>query len=247
MSLDRELERERYDARAKNSTELSDVGAICVPLAFRAPYIAFDHAVGRCLKVGGRVLEIGAGTGEFTGTALGAGAEVWATDISKFSLARLRQRHGPTERLATCVADMENLPFPRLSFDVVASAGALSYGDNDRVRDEIFRVLKPGGAFVCVDSLNHNPIYRVNRWWHFRRGRRSQSTLRRMPTVALIDSYATRFGHAEVEFFGSVTWLAPMIVRLLGETMAATLSDRIDRAVSVRRSAFKFVMVVRKT
>ena len=247
MTADRELERARYDARARQASARASSGAVHVPAALRAPYLAYERALTQLSGPGVCVLEIGAGTGEFTGAALAKGAKVWASDISRFSLAALEKQHGPSDRLQTCVADMESLPFPRLSFDLVASAGALSYGDNDRVRDEIFRVLKPGGAFVCVDSLNHNPIYRLNRWWHFRRGRRSRSTLRRMPRLSLIDSYAARFGHADVQFFGAIAWLTPLLVRVLGESAAAAWSDRLDRFVGVRRSAFKFVMVARKT
>jgi ubiquinone/menaquinone biosynthesis C-methylase UbiE len=47
---------------------------------------------------------------------------------------------------------------------LIVSAGSLSYGDNDKVLDEIYRVLKNKGAFIAIDSLNNNPIYRLNRF-----------------------------------------------------------------------------------
>ena len=43
------------------------------------------------------------------------------------------------------------LPFQSQSFDVVVSAGVLSYGGHEITRDEIFRVLK-FGTYICVDS-----------------------------------------------------------------------------------------------
>ena len=61
--------------------------------------------------------------------------------------------------LTTCLADIECLPFKSNSFDVVVSAGVLSYGIHEVVLNEIHRVLAPGGCFICVDSLNHNPLY----------------------------------------------------------------------------------------
>ena len=111
---------------------------------------------------------------------------------------------------------MEALPFSDNSFDVVTSAGSLSYGDNTIVMKEVFRVLKPDGIFVCVDSLNNNPIYRFNRWIHYLLGNRTRSTLLRMPTTKLIEAYRSLFGHVEVRFFGSIIWCIPLFVRLFG-------------------------------
>ena len=68
--------------------------------------------------------------------------------------------------LQTVVADMEQLPFENESFNVVTCAGSLSYGDAEKVDSEIRRVIKPSGFFICVDSLNNNPVYRLNRFIH---------------------------------------------------------------------------------
>jgi ubiquinone/menaquinone biosynthesis C-methylase UbiE len=172
---------------------------------------------------------------------------VTASDISPKSLALLaRSVPAPAGNLSTTVADIEALPFGDAEFDVVASAGVLSYGDPGRVRDEIRRVLKPGGRFICVDSLNHNPIYRFNRWLHYVRGARSASTLRRMPSLRSIDDYRRSFGEAEVWYFGAAIFLVPLAARLGGELRAAKWSNAVDRAVRVKRSAFKFVMVATK-
>lgn len=141
---------------------------------------------------------------------------------------------------------MEYLPFSNNYFDCVTCSGSLSYGDNSIVKSEIFRVLKPGGIFVCVDSLNNNPIYRFNRWIHYIRDNRTKSTLVRMPTIRLIDQYRTLFGHVEVRFFGSVIWCIPLLVKLFGEDKASRFSDWFDRFIGVRASAFKFVMIATK-
>jgi ubiquinone/menaquinone biosynthesis C-methylase UbiE len=125
-------------------------------------------------------------------------------------------------------------------------AGGLSYGDNELVLNEIYRVLKPNGFFICVDSLNENPLYRLNRVIHFLRGDRTISTLHRMPTIGLINAYHRRFGNIKVRYFGSVSWAMPLLGRVFGATNAAIFSRWFDRIVGVRKSAFKFVMSVRK-
>jgi ubiquinone/menaquinone biosynthesis C-methylase UbiE len=141
---------------------------------------------------------------------------------------------------------MESLPFSDSEFDCVLSAGSLSYGDNHRVLAGIWRVLKPGGVFICVDSLNHNPIYKINRWIHFLMGSRSRSTLARIPNFELIGHFRKKFCSVDVRYFGSASWLMPVVGRLIGIQYAAEASKFIDNAVRVRRSAFKFVMVARK-
>jgi ubiquinone/menaquinone biosynthesis C-methylase UbiE len=45
---------------------------------------------------------------------------------------------------------MEKLPFADQSFDLIVSAGSLSYGDNDIVMNEIYRVLKLIHYFVTI-------------------------------------------------------------------------------------------------
>lgn len=253
MSDDKALERERYDRRAHDmirdgsGQEYKNGGGQGLAAALRAPYIAYEALLKAHVSPNTFALEVGAGTGAFTGVLLRGGASVCATDISPKSLEVLTRRHQGVGRLETRVADMECLPFPDGTFDLVASAGALSYGDNTRVMDEVFRVLKPGGVFLCVDSLNHNPLYRFNRWVHFLRGNRTRSTLQRMATVSLIDRYAARFGWGETQYFGAVSWLMPAVARVTGGDMAARASDWLDRAIKVRKSAFKFVMMVRKT
>ena len=138
---------------------------------------------------------------------------------------------------------MESLPFETHSFDVVAAAGSLSYGDPDLVDAEVRRVLRPGGIFVCVDSLNHNPVYRFNRWFHYMRGVRTKSTFLRMPTMERIQGISKRFKNAECRYFGAVSYLMPLLARIIGQRRAAEVSDAVDLLVHVHRSAFKFVLV----
>ncbi len=255
MSLidDKETERRRYDDRASLlSQRLSHLakgvcGSEAVPLWLREPYLAYEALITENCGPGSAVLELAAGTGEFSEAALRAGANLVATDISGKSLSLAARRYAwAGERFSGLVADMESIPFDDGRFDMVTSAGGLSYGDNNAVLRGIHRVLRPGGIFVCVDSLNHNPVYRFNRWAHFRRGRRTRSTLERMPTLRLIEEYRAIFGEVEVRFFGGATWVMPFAARLFGTAFTAELSRRIDRVFRVRRSAFKFVMFARK-
>ena len=251
MHRDKQTEYRRYDTRAKEilaSGGIADAssatfGAAAISPALRAPYVCYEQCIRRYIAEEHSVLELGSGTGLHTYALVRTGARVVASDISSHSLDVLQRRI--QGRLTTMTGDMEALSFDDESFDVICSAGSLSYGDPELVNAEIIRLLRPDGFFICVDSLNHNPIYRLNRWLHYLRGERTQSTMVRMPTIGRIQSISNYFDNAEVRYFGSVSYLMPIVSRIAGQEFAARFSDTVDRVINVRRSAFKFVLVAR--
>jgi ubiquinone/menaquinone biosynthesis C-methylase UbiE len=250
MNNDKRIECLRYDQRAQsllaNKTIKDEMGlplgSKILPPIYRAPYLHYEQCIRRCVTQEHDVLEIGSGTGLHTYVLAQTGAKVVASDISNYSLEVLSNRIGGVK---TQVADIEALPFTDNSFDVVCCAGSLSYGNPDQVDAEIRRVLRPGGVFICVDSLNHNPIYRFNRWLHYLRGGRTKSTLLRMPTTKRIQSISRGFQRIDVHYFGAISYLMPVLARIIGQDSSAKVSDFVDRLVHVRRTAFKFVLVAR--
>ena len=248
---DKKVERNRYDGRAlkllsKGSFD-KDTGSSSYSLPIRTPYLRYEEMHIEFIDNNDNVLEIGAGTGIHTHSLLETGAFVVATDISPNSVQIIKKKYKKySDKLIAKVADMEHLPFGNETFDVVCSAGSLSYGDNQIVMNEIYRVLKKGGVMIAVDSLNNNPVYRLNRYMHYLKGNRSKSTLIRMPTISLIDKYTEKFGHAEVKFFGSITWIFPLLSKVLSEQALNKLSNWTDANFNIQGSAFKFVIMLEK-
>lgn len=251
---DKEVERNRYDRVAlsllDDKTKLTQLshGYQFLPLYLQQPYKDYYSTLLDLISQNDRVLEIGAGSGQHTNILLETGAEVVATDISAQSLTLLNERLVQVggSGLSTMVADIERLPFDDNSFDFVVCAGSLSYGEKEIVKNQVHRVLKPGGYFICVDSLNDNVIYRLNRFLHYLMKRRSSSTLRNMPDKKLISSYVDTFSYSQVSFYGSIAWLGLVLSRLTSEDFADKFIRRTDRIVGVGASAFKFVMICRR-
>ena len=55
-------------------------------------------------------------------------------------------------------ASSENIPFPDAHFDIVSSLNSLDHvEDIDKTIKEIKRVLKPGGVFLLITDVNHDP------------------------------------------------------------------------------------------
>ena len=196
MKKDKIIERNRYEERAKNVLnskveEEKKLGSENILIHLREPYLEYENYIKKYIKPPYKVLEIGSGTGIHTFSILETGAKITATDISRSSLKIVNKKYRSfveVNKLKTKVADIEDLPFSDESFDAIASAGSLSYGSRKLVDNEIYRVLKPGGKFICVDSLNNNIIYRLNRFIGYIFGKRSLMTIKNMLTISDINN-----------------------------------------------------------
>jgi len=239
---DKNKEINRYDKRAaellKNQSYETSSGLYSYMMD---PVYSYWNLLGD-FPAGSRVLEIGAGMGENSEFLLKKGYILTATDISPNSVEVLKKKFSSYENFGAEVADMESLPFADKSFDIVCSAGSLSYGDNILVMNEIYRVLKQHGSFIAIDSLNNNPVFRLNRFIHFLFGNRSKSTLLRMPNIKLIDKYKFLFGSIEVYYFGSLTWLYPFLNLFFNKKQIKKISNDFDQKLKIKKSAFKFTM-----
>jgi len=240
---DKNIEKKRYDDRA---IKLIEANNFEVPLGLHSymmePIDSYKKNLLANVFNGARVLEIGAGMGENTEFLLNQGFNVHATDISSKSVEFLKKKYASYSLFEAEVADMESLPFNDNSFDVICSAGSLSYGDNSIVMNEIYRVLVKGGIFIAIDSLNNNPIYKLNRYIHFLLGNRSKSTLQRMPTIKLLEKYTVKFDNVEVAYFGSLTWLFPILRKFLNDDLMKEISSSFDKKINIKKSAFKFII-----
>ena len=128
-------------------------------------YDSMDHAgpnrafVERLVTLGahGRVLDLGTGPGHIPLLLVDRLSDVTVVgiDMSEHMLRRAqlrRQRSPHADRLEFKQADAKSLPFPRESFDVVASNTILHHiADPRQFLSEAWRVLKPGGAFLIRD------------------------------------------------------------------------------------------------
>jgi SAM-dependent methyltransferase len=106
-------------------------------------------------KKGDKLLEIGCGTGLFTGKVYEAtGANIIGTDISEDLLEVARKQHPEIEFR---VADAMDLDFPDNTFDGVYGSSIIHHLDMEKAMKEIWRVLKPGGSTVFAEPNMLNP------------------------------------------------------------------------------------------
>jgi ubiquinone/menaquinone biosynthesis C-methylase UbiE len=129
---------------------------LCGPVFLNGRRAAAKAAKMAAHEVGGRILEIGVGTGlsfdDYDGST-----EITGIDISGPMIARARERLN-TGRYPYVkdlrVMDASALDFPDASFDCVVGQFVITLVDNpERVLSECARVLRPGGQIILVNHL----------------------------------------------------------------------------------------------
>lgn len=251
---DKDREGARYEERARRAMETAaghplPLGAAGVAFTLRRPYERYEARIRELIHPDAAVLDLCCGDGQFSFVAAHCGARVTGMDLAPAALDWARQRCPAAlqDRLTWVQGDCERLPFGDGAFDGVMCAGGLSYGDWTKVRDEVCRVLRPGGFFVAVDSYNHNPIYRLNRWIHHLLGRRTASVCRRIPSRRWLALWRERFPDTTIEHFDVLTFLLPVLRPLCGEDKARQRLEAWEpRGDWLREWAFKIVVASRK-
>lgn len=111
-----------------------------------------------CVPNGGRLLEIGCGTGHWSEYFSNEGFDVTGVDISEQMIAIARQRK--VSHAIFDVSDAATLPFGDGSFDVAVAITALEFmADPAGVVAEMVRCVKKAGGMLIVGVLNRLSAY----------------------------------------------------------------------------------------
>jgi phosphatidylethanolamine/phosphatidyl-N-methylethanolamine N-methyltransferase len=170
--------------------------AVCGPIFERGRRAAASAA----RAVGGRILEVGVGTG-LSFDDYDAATEIIGIDFSEAMIAKARERiaNGRYPHVKSLmVMDAHDLAFPDGSFDCVVAQFVITLvADPERVLSECARVVRPGGRIILVNHLysERGLAAALERW--FARHARPLGLRPEFPFARLAD-WARAHGGAEL-------------------------------------------------
>jgi len=150
--------------------------------------------------VGGRILEVGVGTG-LSFDDYDASTEIVGIDLSAPMVAKARERMesgGYPHVRDVLVMDAHDLRFPDASFNCVVAQFVITLvAQPERVLDECARVVKPGGEIILVNHLysERGVMAAVERW--FARPVKVMGLRPEFPFARLV-AWARRHGEVDV-------------------------------------------------
>jgi ubiquinone/menaquinone biosynthesis C-methylase UbiE len=218
-----------------------------IPIFLQEPYHYFYSLLNSNKHIGNRILDLCAGDGIHSIKFAKMGFDILCTDIAPNSLeiAKIRAEKLGLNNILCQVVDSEDLCFSQHSFDIITIIGSLSYLDLDLFIKQIKRVLKPGGKLLILDSFNHNPIYRVNRFLRYLKGERTISTLKRMPTNKTVITLSKHFSDLSIRYFGIFAFIGRLLSFFFGSVNAAKMVSKWDNKLFfLKKYAFKVVIEI---
>ena len=148
------------------NSNLNLFGAKSNHFLLRDPYNYIENLIIDYKKNYSNILDYCCGTGIFSIFPAVYEYQVFGMDISDDSIHSANQRakkHNVEDYCCFKTMDAEKLEYDDNFFDLILAYNSLSYLDLNKSYAELYRVIKPEGKIIIMDSLGNNPFFQFNR------------------------------------------------------------------------------------
>ena len=149
MSQNIQNEKKFFDKLAEEKFQYTALKKKC----FEKLFIELSKSIINKKKI--NIIDLGCGTGNFTGKLLSFKSEIYGCDVSEKSIKLAKKLH---PEINFSVQNIEKLSFENNYFDVVIFSGVLHHFNNLNLPlMEAYRVLNKDGILFSYDPNLHNP------------------------------------------------------------------------------------------
>lgn len=121
---------------------------------------------------GKTILDVGCGNGQYSVFWALHRADVYGIDITPVGIevsGKIAKKNDVAEHCHFSVQNASNMTFSDSTFDIVIMHEVLHHAIKyPGVREEVLRVLKNDGIFICAESLYGNPFFKLGRLFTMR-------------------------------------------------------------------------------
>jgi ubiquinone/menaquinone biosynthesis C-methylase UbiE len=180
----------------------------------RQAHICYETQVRNELneKKSGHILDYGCGAGLKNFAFADSYWKIFGIDISDVSIS-LAQKMAKERRVNAefLVMDCEEMLFAGSFFDIILDYASFSSLDMKKALPQIYRVLKPGGTLIAIETFGHNPITNLKRWISMLTGRRTKWATSHIMKKKDWDIISRNFSDFRIYYFGFfVIFLGPL-------------------------------------
>ncbi len=194
-----------------------------------------------------RAVEVGSGSGQATLPVLRTGCAVTAVEYGENFSQMLREKFREYEKFSVVTGKFEDVPLEENMYDLVFSATAFHWVQEDIGYPKVYSILKPGGAFARFANRPRisekmpelaaeiNDIYNehYNKAYDLRPGTKKWFTEDKAKEISLIPA---KYGFTDIRyhlFYRERVFTAKEYIQLLG-----TYSDHMAIEESIRTAFF---------
>lgn len=252
----KKIEKNRYNLKSKidiNNINLKSVGSGNINPAFSSPYIQFEKKILDTIKGDEYILDLCCGDGIYSFfyvNKINENGKIICVDFAENSIKIAKERAKILEvdnKIKYYIADVENLPFDNIKFDLITCVGSLSYLNIEIFLKITHNLLKNNGKLIILDSYNHNLFYKINRFIQFLLSKRSFETYKNIPNESTLKHFKNIYQNVEIEYFNIFIFLYPLLKYFYSPVKIKKTLDYLDSKFSfLSKYAFKIIITAKK-